>query len=226
MGFRNPIALIPNGVTYHDWLPDRVARAAGGHVQRLLFLGRIHPKKGLTELLRGWSAFRAGKAGSSEWCLDIVGWGDEEYVAHLKSLVEKLGVGDSVSFLGPRFGREVAAAYFSADAFVLTSHSEGMPMSVLEAWAAGLPVIMTPECGLPEGFGAGAAISTSCDPNEIASAIRAVADLSCNDRVKMGDAGRRLVSKYYSWPRAAESFEQLYQWLTGVRARPDFVLSD
>ena len=58
----------------------------------------------------------------------------------------------SVVFLGPQFGEAKAACYRNCDAFILPSFSEGLPMVILEAWAYGKPVLMTPQCNLPGGF--------------------------------------------------------------------------
>ena len=64
----------------------------------------------------------------------------------------------SVVFLGPQFGAEKSECYRACDAFILPSLSEGLPMTVLEAWSYAKPVLMTAECNLPEGFAAGAAV--------------------------------------------------------------------
>ena len=231
-GLRNPIAVVPNGVALQAQRCDewRVTGDESARLKTLLFLGRLHPKKGLPDALRGWAEVTRG--GNSGWRFVIAGWDKRGHEAALKRMCGELGVryveakdqgtsrpevavkgeewrvagddrrsegggrrsevggqrstggeaGDgspqrpkaggqtaevgeeqenSVVFAGPAFGETKEALLRSADAFILPSLSEGLPMSVLEAWAYELPVLMTEECNLPEGFAAGAAIKVA-----------------------------------------------------------------
>jgi glycosyltransferase involved in cell wall biosynthesis len=126
----------------------------------LLYLGRLHLKKGLANLLQAWSEVRrAGGEAAQNWYLVIAGWDQDGHQASLEAITLQRNIGDTVHFIGPQFGLDKDAAFRSSDAFVLPSLSEGMPLAVLEAWAHGLPVLMTPHCNLPEGFARGAARS-------------------------------------------------------------------
>lgn len=224
LDIRSPIALIPNGVDLPADMADRVSRQKRGNTKRLLFLGRLHPKKGLSELMEGWAIFKSDSSKSRDWVLDVVGWGDNAYINELKALTSKLGVSQSVSFVGPLFGESAAQAYKQADAFILPSHSEGMPMAVLEAWATGLPVVMTPECGLQDGFLARAAIPTEASPISVAESLRCLAELDPEERAEMGRHGRKLVESQYSWRSSAERFRMLYAWVAGRGCKPEFVV--
>lgn len=188
-GLKNPIAVIPNGIDLPeedhglrttDHGPLIGLTAAGRKV--LLYLGRIHPKKGLVNLLRAWaqvcSPSPVVRGPASEWVLVIAGWDQNGHEAELKRLATELGLqwadvrssklsalksqpstlNAQLVFIGPQFGPDKAVCYRSCAAFILPSFSEGLPMVVLEAWAYAKPVIMTPECNLSEGFTAGAAI--------------------------------------------------------------------
>ncbi|MGN6497098.1 MAG: glycosyltransferase, partial [Tsuneonella sp.] len=101
---------------------------------RLLYLGRIHPKKNIGALIAAWRSLAAADA-LGDAILTIAGWGADEDVAALKA--ELAGAPASIRFAGPLFGADKAAAFREARFFVLPSHSEGLPMVVLEAWAAG-----------------------------------------------------------------------------------------
>lgn len=224
LGVGATICVIPNGVS--------VPADSGGHTttrrsresRELLYVGRLHPIKGLEPLLHGWSIFQnTGQSGREKWQLTIVGWDDGGYRRTLVDLVGRLGIGSSVTFAGPKFGQELSAAHARADAFILTSHSEAMPLTVLEAWSAGLPVIMTAECGLPVGFRQGAALETARNPEDIARNIAAMARMSDVNRKAMGRVGRAIVEEHFSWRRAAQSFEAVYRWLLGQGSRPDCV---
>ena len=225
LGFANPIGIIPNGIDCRQGVAADAAASASKPVRELLFLGRLHPVKGIDSLLRGWAAFqRGGSAAKTGWRLNIAGWGEENYRHELQRLVSELEITSSVAFSGPKHGADLWATYAGADAFILTSRSEAMPMTILEAWASVLPVIMTAECGLPDGLARGAARLTSREPEAIGAAIAAIAEMPDTARRAMGLAGRALVEQNYSWNRAANSFAQVYHWLASGGARPDCVI--
>jgi glycosyltransferase involved in cell wall biosynthesis len=230
-GLSNPICVIPNGVdlppeTGSGKIPAAPWAPSVRSDQRvLLYLGRLHPKKGLANLLRAWAALRQeGRAGDGDWTLVIAGWSQGGHREELEKLAAELSLGDCVQFAGPLFDEAKSAAFHRADAFVLPSLSEGLPLVVLEAWAHGLPVLMTPACNLPEGFAARAAIGAEPDPRSLAAALRVLFDASDADRREMGARGRALVEKRFTWTRAAQEMLAVYQWVLGVAPRPDNLL--
>lgn len=207
-GLANPIAIIPNATD----IPDVRPRGPSQGRRTLLFLGRIHPKKGLTELVSAWAiALKMCPKLGDKWQLQIAGWDDGGHAGPLRDRIGALGLGDSVELCGPVFGSEKDALLRSVDAFVLPSFSEGLPMSVLEAWAYRLPVLMTAECNLPEGFESGAAIEVTTDPDALAGQLAAAlldADLS-----PLGEAGRALVKERFSWPSVVARQLEVYRWM-------------
>jgi len=227
-GIGGPVCIIPNGVILPDdrsadsppWAGDIPADA-----NVLLFLGRLHPKKGLEELLDGWAEWQS-TGNADAWHLAVVGWDDGGHEKDLRRQVRANALGDVVHFLGPRFGDEKAAAFRHADAFVLPSHSEGFPMAVLEAWSYGLPVLKTPACNIPEGFSSDAALRIAPEPSAIAEGFDRLLAAPPEARVAMGRRGRTLVEERFSWPRVAEQMHCVYQWLLGDAARPDCVTLD
>ena len=238
LGLRNPIAVIPNGVELPEIAAlSESARPIWAQGKRMvLFLGRIHAKKGLAQLLAGWKQWRSAEG----WVLAIAGWDQGGHEGELKQLAERLrlrwssiGGGaaeeDSqaadVVFLGPQFGENKARLFRACDAFVLPSFSEGLPMVVLEAWAYRKPVLMTPMCNLPHGFAAGAALRIEPEESSIASGLGDLFALSDHERIGMGERGRRLVEKDFSWPRVAEQMRDVYAWILGSGAKPDCVLT-
>jgi poly(glycerol-phosphate) alpha-glucosyltransferase len=139
-------------------------------------------------------------------------------------LSTELGLDAAVQFTGPVFGSEKARLLHAADAFILASHSEGLPMAVLEAWSHGCPVLMTGACNLLEGFSAGAAIEITTDPAMMAPVI--AASLADPNLPRLGVAGRRLVTERFSWDRVGRDFADVYSWLAGHGPRPDCVVMD
>ena len=305
--------------------------------KRLVFLGRIHPKKGLIGALRAWAQIRNSPSAirdSAEWQFVIAGWDKGGHEAELRALCADLGLKTAVGttkdtniheniqpritrmgtddteaqggawasqagaafsnpstsqlardcentsparsasgpssspatshsllatapevpspatsyslpatapkalsldavdvvFYGPAFGKEKDALLRSADAFILPSFSEGLPMSVLEAWSYGLPVVMTPECNLPEGFAIDAAVeirnssafqpatshSLPATPTKLDSdweGMRTLIEMTNHERAAMGMRGRRLVEERFTWPKVAQSLKEIYESL-------------
>jgi poly(glycerol-phosphate) alpha-glucosyltransferase len=122
------------------------------------------------------------------------------------------------------YGSNKEEAFSHADAFALPSHSEGLPMAVLEAWSHRLPVLMTPECNIPEGFEAGAALRVGPDMSSIAQGLRQLAATSQEERAAMGEQGRALVENQFTWPRVAQQMHRVYRWMLGEAEKPNCVL--
>lgn len=226
-GLRNPICVISNGIEVRgsnasDRMPPWAADMVDGR-KVLLYLGRLHPKKGLSNLLRGWKEASKRERG---WVLVIAGWDQDGHRAELEQLARELKITSSVHFSGPLFGKERAAAYQNAAAFVLPSLSEGQPLVVLEAWSHARPVLMTPECNLPEGFQERAAIRMSATVEGTAEGLGKLFALDEPALREMGRRGRDLVVANFSWSQIASQMFAVYNWLLGLSAAPDCVLFD
>jgi glycosyltransferase involved in cell wall biosynthesis len=220
-GLKNPICVIPNGVEIPasiSELPEAPWSAELGNGRKvLLYLGRLHPKKGLPAFLRSW---QKAISKNKEWILVIGGWDQGGHRSQLEQLVDQLAISDSVRFLGPLFGAQRDAAYQLADAFVLPSLSEGQPLAVLEAWSHALPVLMTNECNLREGFESSAAIRMEPNVKSGTQALQSLLALSETALQEMGLNGRKLVMRNFSWPRIAAQMHEVYCWILGRGAQP------
>jgi glycosyltransferase involved in cell wall biosynthesis len=255
LGLSNPVCVIPNGIDLPgdgskqqqfptsnsnasgpnslSLLPsvthlDSVMKSLGGR-KVLLYLGRIHPKKGLVPLLRAWAEARP----TSSWLMVIAGWDQGGHEAALKRLVFDLRLkwtdtvalpSDSVLFAGPQFGAPKAQWLERCDAFILPSLSEGLPMAILEAWAYAKPVLLTRQCHLPEGLSAGAAIGLETTSDGMQRGLKQL--LGSPDLLlkAMGARGRNLVASRFAWAKVAEDLTSVYQWLLGSGPRPDCVM--
>jgi glycosyltransferase involved in cell wall biosynthesis len=210
LGLRAPIAVVPNGVD----LPTLGEPAGSG--KTLLFLGRLHAKKGISELIEAWNV---AAAEHGDWRLVVAGPDEVGLLAELRARVRL----PSVDFVGEVHGATKARLLASCDAFILPSRSEGFPMTVLEAWSYARPVLMSTACNIPEGFQVGAALR--CEPN-VESIAHGLSKLFCTPAAElrtMGEAGRALVERQYTWDRVAEQLLSLYGWLRGELSRPAFV---
>jgi glycosyltransferase involved in cell wall biosynthesis len=228
-GLKNPVCVIPNGID----LPHLQTDAKPGWYSKvpknarvLLYLGRIHPKKGLVNLLHAWQIAKQAPGVEVPWCLVIAGWDQGGHEAELRSLAEQLGIDDSVAFVGPQFDEAKHASYALADAFILPSFSEGLPMVALEAWAHKLPVLMTPQCNLPEGFEAEAALRIDPEPDSISRGLLRLFSLSNEYRDRLGVHGQKLILEKFTWKVIAKQMLGVYRWLLDQGPKPECVITD
>lgn len=232
-GLKNPLAVIPNGID----LPEGIVEVSKNETRqrRLLFLGRLHPKKGLLNLIQAWQELcHSGLV--EDWVLIIAGWAEVGHDEELKQRAGELGFsfvnssypgevsGAQLQFLGPQFGDAKAQCLNDCDAFVLPSFSEGLPMSILEAWAYGKPVIMTPMCNLPEGVIANAAIMANPSILSLKEGLAKLIRMTDSERGAMGKRGRQLVESSFTWESVGSRMEQVYQWLVHGGDAPACVL--
>lgn len=172
------LCYIPNGIDSQRFSPlEPEARAAlrrrlglDPATRYLLFVGRLHPVKGLAVLIEALSVLHAGKELSFDTL--IVGDGDER--AALARLAAARGVGHRVQFVGERAHAEVAQWLQSADVLCLPSLMEGMPNVVLEALACGVPVVASRVGAIPDLVGPQSGILV--EPGAVDPLARALAD--------------------------------------------------
>ena len=230
-GVTAPVLVIPNGVSLHAPRPDvpppweeDPARGANGR-RALLFLGRLHPKKGLDLLLEAWAELLKSEPAARDWHVAALGWDDGGHADALKARAAALdlcgpdgrptGGANAVGFYGPAFGDRKAAALAGASAFVLPSHSEGMPVAVLEAWAYGLSCVMTDACNLPAGFDRGGAVRVEPTVASLRDGLAHLLTEPDAARATRGAAARALAETEFAWPVIARRFAALHDWLAG-----------
>ncbi|NDV66983.1 glycosyltransferase [Bacteroides sp. 224] len=219
-GLKNPIAIIPNGIV----LPTNPPIDRNHEEKILLFIGRIHPKKGLVPLIEGLYTMNLSQPKIlKNWTIRIAGWGQNGHLEELKLLVEKYQLNGIVKFIGPVTGKDKESELCKANAFILPSFSEGLPMSVLEAWAYKLPVVMTKYCNLPEGFDKHAAVCIDTNPQSISDGLQQIFTMRDNELSKMGNNGFLLVKEQFSWGHIADQTIQLYNYMLKGGNKPNFV---
>ena len=220
-GLKQPVAIIPNGINLPD--PDLKFEKID-QKKHLLYLGRLHKKKGVDLLLKALAAINNERNGLLEgWQIDLVGWDHEGCKAELEKIVADNHLDNMVVFHGGLFGEDKQRMYANADGYILPSHGEGLPMTVLEAWAWKIPVIMTPECHLPEGYSANAAIEINDNVESVCDGLKTFLGMSDKERQSMGMCGYDLVRADFTWDVSAQKMIQVYEWLLGNRIKPDFV---
>ncbi len=173
----------------------------------ILFLGRLHPNKGLDILIR---AFRRVVESYPETHLLIAGPDENGYQKHIAKLLAEENVAKCVTFAGILIGEKKLTALSGADLFILPSYSEGFSISILEAMASGLPVIITKQCNFPEVEKSNAGIVINPRIDELADAMTKL--IGSNEIMKeMGENGKKLVGEKYNWKIISEKMFYLYQ---------------
>jgi glycosyltransferase involved in cell wall biosynthesis len=215
-GLKNPIAVVPNGVETPPLL--RPAPPPGAP-RRLLFLSRIHPKKGLPLLLRAWARLSPAHP---DWELVIAGPDEVGHTAEMQRLAADLRL-SRLHWSAPVHGEAKSALYRSADLFVLPTHAENFGLVVAEALAHGVPVITTrnaPWEGL-QTYNCGWWI-----PLEDAAVADALGDALARpfgELQAMGARGHSWMKSEFGWDRVAEQMAEVYAWASNGGARPSTV---
>lgn len=221
LGFRNPIAVIPNGINIEKY-PLKPYDITKKGKRTLLFLSRIHPKKGLDLLFKAWEELP--HALTENWQIHIVGEGDNSYsISDLKTMLERDFPDLDVKVLGPQYGEDKIKCYHSADLFILPTHSENFGMVIAEAMCCGLPVITTNGTPWQELREKGVGWYTDVSVNAIKEAL---SDALCRTSEDLRDRGlrsRKIILQEYSIESIVGKFKLLYQWINGTWERPDFV---
>ena len=212
LGLGNAVIVSPNGVN----LPEtKVERSGGGKRRRALFVSRMHPKKGVLELIKAWRRVQgeAKVRGEGEsWCLELVYTVRNEEERAYERACRELADGDAgIVFTGELDDEAKWAAYRRADFFVLPTYSENFGIVVAEALWAGVPVVTTK--GTPwrelEETGCGWWIGTGTDP--LADKLREVLALDDGTLRAMGRSGHRLVEEKYTWLAVCQTMIRGYE---------------
>ena len=225
LGFNNPVIVSPNGVNVPAVFEPRNTQNTQ---KRILFVSRMHPKKGVLELV---DAFSTCSTRLKDWFVELVYTTNSdfelEYEAKVKSRVCELGLDDKFIFTGALDDDAKWQAYARADLFVLPTYSENFGIVVAEALWAGVPVITTK--GTPwyelEGYAdfklqtlnlnlkCGWWIDVGIDP--LVDALREALSLDDLRRSKMGERGHKLVEEKYTWDAVVQAMVKDYKDIVG-----------
>ena len=240
LGFKNPVIISPNGVNLPSGEGVRsqeLGASDKGLEKRALFVSRMHPKKGVLELVEAWGrlGIRSQELGVSGWKCELVytvsGEFEREYETKVKVKVKELGLEDQFIFTGALSDDEKWEAYARADLFVLPTYSENFGIVVAEALWAGVPVITTK--GTPWSDLEGDSKLTTNDyrlttksgwwidlPAEgsnpfawdaLDEALVSAMTMSDDERRQMGECGHKLVKEKYTWGAVVKNMVAGYE---------------
>jgi glycosyltransferase involved in cell wall biosynthesis len=225
---RTPVCLVPNGVDLAA-LADLPARSEleSHHPELrgklvLLFLSRLHVKKGLDLLAEAMAALAPRHP---ELHLLLAG-NDDGAKAPFLARMESAGLGHRVSCVGHVSGESARRVWGAADAFVLPSYSEGFSMAILEALACRLPALITTACHFPELAATGGGIVVEPTARDVTRGLADLIDATPAQRAELGRRGRRLVEERYTWDRQGERLAEVYRWLAGGGPPPEAVVAN
>ncbi len=217
-GYRGAIAVIPHGVIIPKYQNPRFKKRK---TKTALFVSRIHPKKGLLNLVKAWAEVRP-----INWRMILVGPDENGYMAVIQKVIQKYGLKDDFVYLGPVYGKELSNLYRKSDLFILPSFNENFGNAVTEALAHGIPVITTQgtpweelnthDCGwwIPIGS------------ESLSQALRKATEISGKELQNMGLRGRKLVESKYTWKSTGKKMKILYEWILGKGIKPPFLLPE
>jgi glycosyltransferase involved in cell wall biosynthesis len=213
LGFAQPVAVIPNGVEIPQ-LPTALVRK-----NRVVFLSRVHEKKGLHFLLPAW---RSIQEDFRDWELCIAGRLENVYGQRMVRYADESGV-ERVRFLGEVLGEHKRDLLASSRLFVLPSLSENFGIAVAEALAHGTPVITTTETPWQNLADKGVGWSIPANRSALEGSLRQAMTLSTVELEVMGETGRAWMAKDYSWQQVGAQMAAVYRWVLDTGPRPDCV---
>ena len=221
VGYKSSCFVVPNGIdsSQFEKLPDisefmaAYPDLSGKRV--ILFMGRLHSKKGLDVLARSYVSLSHK---FKDVALLVVGPDEDGTRKRMESILKVSPALRRVVFTGMLTGKDKLAALACADLFVLSSYSEGFSMAVLEALAGGLPVVISKHCNFPEVSEHDAGFVVELND---AALTEAISTLLSDDqlRIRMGQNGLNLVREKYTWDAIAASMAGLYRKLVAQKIK-------
>lgn len=214
LGFEQPIAHVSNGVDFPT-TPAPFDASLVNQKRVALFLSRVHPTKGVLELVHSWARVKP-----KNWVLRIAGEGEPSYLSKIKNLVNRYGLAEQIELIGHVEGDAKEATFRAAQLFILPTYTENFGVVIAEALSFGLPVLTT--TGAPWEVLESMSIGWRIDLNE-ASLDRALLDASSTttERLKeKGVAGRALIQEKFSWGSCSRCLElEIFKYASELNSK-------
>lgn len=232
LGVHVPISVIPNGIETEGYF---CRESIDGVKKQILFLSRVHVKKGIELLIDAYSHLHND---FPDWSVVIVGNGEADYIKALKDRVNSSDLENYIKILPPVFGDAKIKLYQESSLFCLPSYSENFGMVIAEAMSCGVPVITTNGTPWQLLNGKEATMSASLEllgedrrtgwcielsVDNLESALREAMSMKFSDLYEMGQRGSKLVNENFNYHSVAKKTKRLYEWILNNNEKPDFV---
>jgi len=215
LGLKQPVAIVPIGVD----MPAVVESRGKADVRTLLFLSRIHPGKGLLDLVEAWATVRR-----PGWRIVIAGGDEGGHQAQVENLILQKGLESDFIWLGFVNGEFKHSCFSQADVFVLPTYSENFGIVIAESLSYGVPVITTTGAPWPGLLTNRCGWWVAPGVAGIASALSQALACSPDELKAMGQRGRKWVAEQYSWSKIGSDAALACRWLLDrSKPQPDFV---
>ena len=224
LNLQTSIINIPNGIDESEY-PEKVDLRKKYKSKKIIFISRIHKKKGIEILLKAFN--RIEKQTKQDWAIEIIGSGDKGYLRKLNSLSSNLKLESQVSFMGSVYGEEKIHALSNSTLFILPTYSENFGIAIAEALAAHTPVITTqgtPWLDLIQ-HQAGDWIELSVD--NLVNSMTKLMTLDYPSYSELCKNARNLVLTKYTFSNQSHKMNNAYSWLLDTsRQVPKFIILD
>lgn len=242
LGVKVPMSVIPNGIETDGYA---CRTSMDGVKKQILFLSRVHVKKGIEILIEAFNKLRADSLEFRDWSVVIVGNGEAEYVESLRSKVKGLKLEDCIKILPPVFGEAKTKLYQESSLFCLPSYSENFGMVIAEAMSCGVPAITTNGTPWQLLNGDCTTMGASLDMldgdkrtgwcielsvENLEKSLREAMTMDSVALYEMGQRGSRMINENFNYRAVAQKTKRLYEWIVedkmDERKNPEYVYLD
>lgn len=220
LGIKPPIAIIPNGIDVSEY-KCRSIEFKTSVKKQIVFLSRIHQKKGIEFLINAWEQL---KTKYPEWNVVIAGNGDDSYIKELKEMIIHKGMQNCVEIIPPVFGEAKHKLYCESSLFVLPTYSENFGMVIAEAMSCGVPCITTNGTPWQELNEKQLGWCIDLSLNNLVATISEAIDLGQDALFDMGQRCSKHIQDTYQYTQVAAKNKTVYEWILCNGLKPDFVI--
>lgn len=200
--FYTNVQLIPNGIDYHN-----ETNLKNNETITFLFMGRLHHKKGIVELVKGW---KKSDLNNNDLYQLLIAGPDDGALHELYPILKNCG---NIKYLGGVYGKNKEDLLHSSHFFVLPSHSEGFPTSVIEAMSYGLVPLISQGCNFPEAFEKNLAIHLFPDIDQITLQLNNCKQMSIENIQKLGNQNKSFILEHYTNQKIANIQQETFYHL-------------
>lgn len=220
LGIKTPIAIVPNGIDISEYKCRSVDFKASVKKQ-LMFLSRIHQKKGIEFLINAWEQLHTKYP---DWNIIIAGNGEESYIKQLKDMILLKKLQNCVQIIPPVFGESKRRLYYESSLFILPTYSENFGMVIAEAMSCGVPCITTNGTPWQELNDKNLGWCIELNQKNLISTISKAIDLGVDTLFDIGQSCSKHIYDTYQYTEVAAKNKAVYDWIVNGSSKPDFVV--